>query len=396
VRQPAKPIATAYDELISLAKKEDPNEIPNGVEPLRSVIGFFAIDNITVNGISFGEPGVGAGKIASIALDKLDPDGLARFALEGIEGQGPGIAGGLKLLEIKDIGWPSIDAYANLMMLEALRSDDAAKNAQLIAKAAETAAEVIPRVGSFKLAGISFSWAGGEPVTLDEYSGKLGDFIGNYPMSGEAVLRALHVPAGVLRLVPEIGQVLDALQYSDLTAHADGKTTWNSSSGLYGSTTSFTVDQAGSLSFGYDLGGLTEPKIKSMIATMIEKKGEPDPATLMATYGDLSIAGVKLRFEDASLTKRLITFAAKMQGMDEATMVANAGAMLTLGLSQLKHPDFQAKTSAAVNAFLKDPKSFTLTVKPPKPVQVLQLMGLNPNEPGAVIDLLGVSVSAND
>jgi hypothetical protein len=396
VRQPAIPIATAYDELFALAKKGDPNDIPAGVKALRPVIGFFAIDNITVSGISVGEPGVGSGKVASITLEKLDPDGLARFAIEGIEGQGPGVAGGIKLIEISDIGWANLDAYANFMMLEALRSDDAVKNAQLIAKAAETAPEAIPKIGSFKLAGISFSWAGGEPITLDEYSGKLGGFVGNYPMAGEGLLKKLHVPAPVLRLVPEVGQVLDALQYSDLTAHADSKSDWDSATGRYGTATTFTVDQAGSLAFSYDLGGLTEPKIKAMIATMIEKQGEPDPSALMATYGDLSIEGVRLRFDDASLTKRLITFAAKMQGMDEATMVANAGAMLTLGLSQLKHPEFAAKTSAAVNAFLKDPKSFTLALKPPKPVQVLQLMGLDPANPGAVIDLLGASVSAND
>ena len=396
VRQPAMPIATAYDELFALAKTEDPNGILAGADALRSVIGFFAIDNIEVSGIAIGDPGMGSGKVASITLDKLDPDGLSRFAIEGIEGQGPGVAGSLKLIEVKDIGWPSIEAYANLMMLEALRSDDAVKNAQLIARAAETAPEVIPRIGSFKVAGVSFSWAGGEPITLDEYSGTSDGFFGNYPMSGDAVLKTLHVPVGILRLVPEVGQVLNALQYSDLTAHAGSRTDWDAATGRYASTTTLTVDQAGSLAFTYALGGLTEPKIKSMVATMIEKQGDPDPSTLMATYGDLSIAGVKLRFEDASLTKRLITFAAKMQGMDEATMVANAGAMLTLGLSQLKHPDFSAKTSAAVNAFLKDPKSFTLTVKPPQPVQILQLMGLNPNEPGKIIDMLGVSVSSND
>ncbi|MGE3830469.1 MAG: hypothetical protein AB7F76_05680 [Parvibaculaceae bacterium] len=396
VRQPAKPIATAVDELVALSKKGGEPDPALLFAALRPLLTFFSIDNISVNGVSVGDPGVGSGKIASITLDKLDPDGLARFAIEGVEGQGPGVAAGLKLLEVNDIGWANLDAYANLMMLETMRSDDATKNAQLVAKAAETAPEAIPRVGSFKVAGVSFSWAGGEPITLDEYSGKLGGFFGNYPMAGEAVLNKLHVPAAILRLEPEIGQILDALQYSDFTAHAGGKSDWDASSGRYGSTTTLSVDQAGSLALSYDLGGLTEPKLKSMVATMIEKQGEPDPGTLMATYGDLSIAGVKFRFEDASLTKRLITFAAKMQGMDEATMVANAGAMLTLGLSQLKHPDFAAKTSAAVNAFLKDPKSFTLTIKPAQPVQVLQLMGVNPAEPGKIIDLLGVSVSAND
>ena len=77
-------------------------------------------------------------------------------------------------------------------------------------------------------------------------------------------------------------------------------------------------------------------------------------------------------------------------------MVANAGAMLQLGLAELKNPAFTQKAVEAVNAYLKDPRSLTILAKPAQPVSVMQLMSLDPANPGAAIDQLGVTISAND
>jgi hypothetical protein len=123
---------------------------------------------------------------------------------------------------------------------------------------------------------------------------------------------------------------------------------------------------------------------------------EPDFSALMPQLQNVSFGSFTFRFEDASLTKRLLPMAAAMQGMDEAAMVANAGAMVQLGLMQLNNQAFTDQVVGAVNAFLKDPKSITVALKPAAPVKVQQLMTLNPANPGAVINLLGVSVTAND
>jgi hypothetical protein len=50
----------------------------------------------------------------------------------------------------------------------------------------------------------------------------------------------------------------------------------------------------------------------------------------------------------------------------------------------------------AVNTFLKDPKSITLSLTPAAPIKVEQVMTLDPSNPGAAIDLFGASVTAND
>jgi hypothetical protein len=122
----------------------------------------------------------------------------------------------------------------------------------------------------------------------------------------------------------------------------------------------------------------------------------PDFNALMPQLMNVSLGNFQLRFEDASITKKVLPLIAKMQGMDEAAMVANAGAMMQIGLMQLKNQAFTDQVVGAVNAFLKDPKSFTVSLKPAAPVKVQQLMTLDPTNPGAAIDVLGVSVTAND
>lgn len=128
----------------------------------------------------------------------------------------------------------------------------------------------------------------------------------------------------------------------------------------------------------------------------LEGQAQPDPNTFMPLVQGIQVSRVGLRFEDKSITKKVIPLLAKMQGMDEATMVANAGAMLQLGLAELKNPTFTQKAVEAVNAYLKDPRSLTILAKPAQPVTVQQLMALDPNNPGAAIDQLGVTISAND
>jgi hypothetical protein len=128
----------------------------------------------------------------------------------------------------------------------------------------------------------------------------------------------------------------------------------------------------------------------------LEGQAQPDPNKFMPLVQGIQVSRVTFRFEDQSITKKVVPLLAKMQNMDEATMIANAGAMVQLGLAELKNPAFTQKAVEAVNAYLKDPQSLTIVAKPAQPVTVQQLMALDPANPGAAIDQLGVSISAND
>jgi hypothetical protein len=205
------------------------------------------------------------------------------------------------------------------------------------------------------------------------------------------------IPRSLLHMEPESGQIFDALGYSELLIDADGEADHDDAAGRYSGQGRVAVKDAGALSLAHALGGLTHDRIKAIMSPFaMSPNGEPDEGQLLSAVGPLSIESFTLRFDDSSLMKRVLPLAAKMQGMDEATLIANTTAMMQLGLTQLGNQAFTSEVVNAVGAFLKDPKSLTLALRPAQPVTVQQLMGLDPAKPGAAIDLLGVHVTAND
>jgi hypothetical protein len=151
---------------------------------------------------------------------------------------------------------------------------------------------------------------------------------------------------------------------------------------------------------GRDMGtlklGAAAGEVPLAFVGELQKREGQDMSKLMPLAQGITVSRVTFRFEDQSITKRVLPLAAKMQGMDEQTLIANAGAMVQVGLMQLKNPAFTQQVVAAVNAFLRDPRSFTIAAKPSQPVSVMQVMSLDPANPGAAIERLGVSVTANN
>ena len=132
------------------------------------------------------------------------------------------------------------------------------------------------------------------------------------------------------------------------------------------------------------------------LQSMQEAGKQPDMNALMPQIQGISLANASIRFEDKSITKKVLPMIAAMQGMDEKTMLASVGPMMQMGLMQLQNQAFADQALAAVNSFLADPKSLTIKASPASPVKVSDLMTLNPAAPGEAITKLGVSVSAND
>lgn len=234
---------------------------------------------------------------------------------------------------------------------------------------------------SFTAKGVDTAWSG-DPVTG----------AGKTTMS----LSDLVIPEAALAMMDPSGQ-LKALGYSDITLNMTGEGELSVSGDNFGMTGTFGVSGKDMAGFTFSYGASDIPIAVMAELQTAQKAGRPpDFNMLMPQLMNVSLGGFKVRFDDASITKKLLPLIARMQGMDEAAMVANAGAMMQLSLMQLKNQAFTDQVVAAVNAFLKDPKSFTVSFQPAAPVKVQQLMTLDPSNPGAAVDVLGVSVTAND
>ncbi len=131
----------------------------------------------------------------------------------------------------------------------------------------------------------------------------------------------------------------------------------------------------------------------SMLSSL--SSGEPDVEKLAQHAQAISLRRAKIRFEDASVTRRLLAFAAKTQGTDEASLIGNATGAAQAALMGLNDPTLASQTAGAIAAFLKNPGSITLNLAPAQPVLGAQLMQAAQN-PAALLQMLAVSVTAND
>jgi hypothetical protein len=123
---------------------------------------------------------------------------------------------------------------------------------------------------------------------------------------------------------------------------------------------------------------------------------------MLGLMQQLSFNGATIRFDDASLTGKILDYVAKQQGQKREDVVNLAKAMLPFALMQVQLPDLAAAISPAVNTYLDDPRSIEIKATPPQPVPFAMIGGAamaSPNDPGATAkalwSMLGVTVTAN-
>ncbi|MBL8905283.1 MAG: hypothetical protein JNM20_01275 [Rhizobiales bacterium] len=233
---------------------------------------------------------------------------------------------------------------------------------------------------TFTVAGYESTWSG-DPAT------GAGKF--------DVKISSIAIPAQAIAMLDPTGE-LKKLGYNNLSFNMGG--TGNLT--ITGDTMGFDADlyfegrDAGTLRAAFAAANVPIAAYAEFASPGANK--EPDFNKLMPQLLGVTVSKLQLRFDDGSLTKRLLPILAKQQNMDEAGFVASAGAMLQITLAQLKNQAFTDSVVGAVTSFLKDPKSIALTIQPPQPIAVQQLMTMNPADPGAAITSLGVTVTANE
>jgi hypothetical protein len=235
--------------------------------------------------------------------------------------------------------------------------------------------------------------AAGQTVTADSYqmtwdgdpatgSGKIDGKITN-----------IAIPESVLALADPTG-TLKNLGYSSLSFDIGGAGTISNDGNQFGMDLDgyYAGKDIGTFKMGFAVAGISMELIEAM------QKLEPnaDPSALLPLAQSANFSRLVIRFEDSGITGKLIPLAAQMQGTDPQTMIANAGAMVQIGMSALNAPALTEQVVKAVSAYLADPRSITVSLKPASPLGISQLMTISPADPAAAVNMLGVNVTAND
>ena len=200
----------------------------------------------------------------------------------------------------------------------------------------------------------------------------------------------------------EAGAVIQALTLTEINGNISQTMTWGMTDGhLVIEDFLFDFADIGAINFKADISGLTPAvleKIYAMDAASTGSTPEEQQAQQMMVGMELlqalTLTGSSLRYDDAGLAPKLLDMFAAQSGADRATFVEGLKAMVPALVGQAGIPALTDLVTPAANAFLDDPKSIEVAVRPATPTTLLVLSAAAAN-PAGLISALGLAVTAN-
>lgn len=279
----------------------------------------------------------------------------------------------------------------------------AVENLRVDATPADNPLEMAKFYERFEMTGAALTAQGREVVTIESVTASnvpgddAAELVSSYAVTG------IHAEPGSIGIA-EIAGMVAALGLEVIDAHMQGEGVWNVETGRMEVTeSSITVENAGALDFTFTLDGYDLDLLGQTMALNRELTDDPTPeemAAKSAEIADLMSANIKLvsaaiRFEDNSITNKIIDLFAGMNGAPREAMVAGFAAAAPakaaeMGLSE----ELQAELGNAASAFLADPRSFEISVAPDAPVSFAEISA-QAEDPAATEALLNIAVKAN-
>lgn len=198
-------------------------------------------------------------------------------------------------------------------------------------------------------------------------------------------------------------QVLQRLGYEQISGSMDFAGSWSVGDGrLKLSQYDLIVDDAGTLGITFDISGYTPAFIQALRETSERMAANPNAnqsAQGMAMLGlmqQISLHGLEISFDDSSLTSKVLEYAAEDQGASVADVANQTKAVLPFLLAQFNAPQLSQMVTGALSMFLDNPQSLTIRAQPATPVPFAMLLAAGMTSPDALVQQLGLTVTAND
>ncbi len=200
-------------------------------------------------------------------------------------------------------------------------------------------------------------------------------------------------------------EAIDALKLQQIDGTVSMKGSWEIGPGTIDiSEYSLDFRDIGKLNLAFSISGYTPAFAKSMQDALKTVRSNPNQQEAQQSAGlamlgllqQLTFNSAQIRFDDASITARALDFAGKQQGVTGKQLADTLKAMTPIMMAQLNVPELQNAVSAAVSAYLDNPKSLTVTAAPGKPVPVPMIIGAAMGAPTTIPQVIGLKVSSND
>ena len=202
----------------------------------------------------------------------------------------------------------------------------------------------------------------------------------------------------------DIQEILAVTGIQELNASMAGDFSWNLSEGVLNiKETSLSIDKIGRLNFALDLGGYTLELLDQIqaagreLTAMDPSSDEYQMRSLqmgMGLVAGLSINSLAVRFDDDSITDKLLNLLMEKEEITRKQIISTAAVMVPGFLEMLGSPTLQEEITTAVVDYLKDPQNVEVSARPAEPVPFM-VLAASVQDPAAAAELLNLGAIAN-
>jgi hypothetical protein len=247
---------------------------------------------------------------------------------------------------------------------------------------------VSPGYKTFEVNAVQIQDEEGKIADIEKIYSAIDSMDGDLPTSGQFSVSGAVID--VKQLETDETKALTDLGYETLSLDISGSGKWDpEASTLVVPELKINAKDAASLSISLALGGVTRDVI-----TQLEAKSE-NPEEAMALLQNVTVADIKIRLDDDTLTGRILDQEATKSGIETPVYVAGLTGSLPMMLGMLQNKELEGQVAQAVTEFLNTPGSLEITAKPGAPVPVSQIMGTAMLAPQMIPQILAIGILAN-
>jgi hypothetical protein len=239
---------------------------------------------------------------------------------------------------------------------------------------------------------LKYFYNGAEVFRIDNAKALMSPYTPGSPLDFDVSISGIY---GDLTKIPDpkTQEMLKTLGYSQINSTITAKGSWNPLDGRVTYNLDFMTKDVGTFNNKVDISGYT-PQLAAEMQS-IRKIKDPKEQTTQLTKltQNLTINSFSMKFEDGSITGRLLDFFAKQSGRERSAVVAQTKGIVQFGTSMLQNQEFAKTVVDSVGSYLDAPKSFEIKASPATPVAISTLTALK--DPQELIKLLNFTTSAN-
>lgn len=366
-RRPAVPVLTRADALfLALESEEEPDPVEL-VELVSAAYGAFRLGLMESRGMAF-EADEFSGTLAAAGIAGISSNGIESIHYRGLEaGDAEGeVTVALGDFTISDVGFPSLAAL--MALEEAQETGDV-----------DTMMRAIPTLGGISVSDLVVNIPFIAELSLARASLTMADHIGPIPTRIATLVDDLRMPTWMIDDQDAL-ETFEALGYDEIAASHNLALDWEEAGETIALVSSTTLEEGGTLDLNATFGGIPRGALEN-------------PMSLMFVALGITLNEASAIFVDASITDRVLSMLAEDQGTDLETMRAQAAGIVPFLVAALQRPDFLTMVTAAAGAFLENPGTLRIDMRPDEPVPMMQLMEASESDPGLIVDLLNIEVS---